>query len=900
MPSAFDAARKNAPASKKEEEGGLLNNIMSAGEFLRPDKLLPAFAQAGIQQSKAGATALAGAIMLGSGGIDEERLKRLDESKLSFMTDTENLRKQRDIANTRGGAGGIADKINAAIGTVSPVFQNVQFGFANTGLRGGAALGSGITQTGLAGPRITPNEAAEMLGVESYGQAAQKGQAGSLLLGDILNVAPALKGAGVASKANPLANTAAGARIAEAGSMLERAPLAPYSVPAKSVYRGVQRATVDATAFPKLAGIAEKNIPVASKLASGAEGAAQWAGDKWAGAAVRAEGLKQQGLINRSEEYALPLSELETNIKAMAKEGADEATLAPLLEEYQTIQNQAKAEALRETKYSMVRWADEQARKLGVAPEKLQPTNAFGRIVQEVDDELAQQVTAPGLSSLEEFPEAMSGISRKTAPAVEAEALRPRGIPAEGGQVGSAGRRLEQDIKKAYPDIEAGFTGKVTKAGDKVPAGAGKLPEGAPVTPAAELATRNIPENFTDRLIESHMKGLDAPALPKGLGGKALQGYDTLMKTWKDQVLALRPAWHTTNMIGNAMGAMMMGEVSPIWFAKNAKRVMEEAQNPAELTGMAMGRGIGAEALAENVGKAPKGGKVRQGYGKAVEKSYKFNQGVDDFMHTAVALNKLDELLANGVPYAEARNAAESFSLKTMGDFGNMSAGERAIIRRVSPFYPWYKHQAKATLRFPMENPARFAQSQAWGNRVSGGGNEAPEGAEFLRRFAPLGGGKFLSVGGDIGVGDPTNSPIFNPSMAIGALTPAAQLPLAAAGIDPRKGGKLEAAPGQSKLSAAAGYLLNQSATTKLGADVADQLRGQGGIVRGSTRAPIVADGRPIADSKVGGPLLPFLTGLSIQEPDLRSAAKREKKKQKTEKSKEKSYNKAVKKKPKK
>lgn len=837
----------NEAEAKKKEEGGLLANVGSAVEFLRPDKLLPAFVGAGLQQARAIPTMASAA----AAGGDIEKIEAAGNSPLGFLVDVENVKKQQELANRNEGATGIADKFNAVLGGISPVAQNLQLGFAETGLRGGAAVGSGITQTGLAGPKLSPNEAAELIGVPSYGQAASKGQAGAMLLGDVLNVAPGLKGAGAATKANPLAGTAAGSKIAQAGAALEMAPIAPYALPARGIYKGIQRGVVDATAFPRLAQIAEKEIPVLSAAAAIPESAAQAVGDKWAGAATRAEGLKQQGIINRSPEYAPEIAKYEELIK--------ETPAGPLLDEYtagyQDLINRAKAEARTEAQYNIVRWADKQAKELGVAPEKLNPTTALGRIVEEVDGELN---AVPAGSTSEAFQ----------APGT------PGQLSFEGIDPASAGA-----VSDLYPrNIREGL-----KASEKVD---------------TQTAVRNIPANFTDDLIESHMRGLDAPALPKGLGGKAIQGYDTMMKAWKDQVLALRPAWHTTNLVGNTMGALLMGEVSPIWFSKNAKRIMEESQKPRELTGQAMGRGIGAEVIAEAAGQAPKGGKLRQGYRKATEKSYKVNQGVDDFAHTAVALSKFDELVAQGMPVTEARQAAEAFSLRTMGDFGNMSAGERAVIRRISPFYPWYKHQAKATFRFPMENPGRFAQSQAFANRLTPG-QERPEGAEFLGRFTPMGGGQFLSVGGDIGVGDPSGSPILNPKMMLSGLTPPAQAVMAAAGYDPRKGGALQAAPGQSWLSGAAGYALNQSATSKLGADVVDQLKGEGGLVRGSTRAPIVSGGRPIADSKRGGPLLPFLTGVSVQEPDLAGAKKRSRKAEKTEATKAKNYRKAAKKRPK-
>ena len=1009
-------------------------NIMSAVDFVDPRKLLPAVVGAGIQQSKALPSMAA---TLAAGG-DINRLEELSKSPIGFAIDAENIKRQNELFNRREGAGGTADKFNALLGSVSPVAQTMQQSFAETGLRGGAAVGAGITQTGLAGPRLTPNQAAELIGVPSYGQAMESGQAGSMLLGDILNVAPALKGAGYGSKVNPLAGTTAGSEIAKAGAALEAAPLAPYFLPARGLSQAVQRATVSGTAFPRLAGVAEAGIPVASRAAERIEAGAQLAGRKVAGTKVRGINIREQGIINRSPEWAPQFKKLEELIDDTAKEVKTDPSKAALLDDYvaqySDLRNQAKAEAMVQTKYKAARWADQQAKKLGVDPERLHPTTALGRVIEEVDAELSAvpEYTSPGgrtLSEVREFNpremaapaprveaqpylgEALSGLRTPTA---EVRGISPEAVargqefaPSTGFQ-SSLFPEGEQAISGGLParPVSAYDTGTTTQQGllgskgisqeaiarASEPVGpvaqGSLLPSTGPYSLAAEIealkapvvpakgisqeaidaartpsvriledqlegigptgpsealveasrgvepasvsqralpgqvgteaatyskpirealkasdkvdsttAVRNIPEDFTDKLIESHVKGLEPPKLPEGLGGKALEGYETFMKAWKDQVLALRPAWHTTNIVGNVMSAMLLGEVSPIWFAQNVGRIMEEMKTPRDLTGMSMGRGIGAEHLASNIGKAPKTWK-KNPYGKLVDTSYKFNQAVDDFSHTAVALSKFDDLIARGVPVSEARMLAEEFSLKTMGDFGNMTTPERKLVKRVSPFYPWYKHQAKATFRFPMESPGRFLQSQAIANRLTPG-QETPEGAEFLGRFTPLGGGRFLSVGGDIGVGDPSASPLLNPKLMASSLTPAAQIPLALAGFDPRKGGAMQAAPGQSFLSGAKGYLTNQVATTKLGADLYDMARGEGGLVRGSTRAPIVADGRPIADSKRGTPLLPFLTGLSVQEPDLKGARTRSRKAEKTEKKQANNYEKAVKKRPK-
>lgn len=948
MPNAFDVGRETVQKTKKEEEGGLLSNIMSAGDFIRPDKLLPAVGGAALQQARALTTLGAAA----AAGGDIGKIEGAGNSPLGFLVDVENYKKQRELANSGNeGITGAADKFNAVLGAVSPLAQNLQMGFAQTGLRAGGAVGSGISQTGAFGPRFSPNEGAEKLGIESYGQAAREGRAGALLLGDVLNVAPALKGASAGGALNPLAETAAASKISQAGAALERAPLAPYYVPARGAYRAFERGIVGADAFPKLAALAEKEIPVASRAAGLTEEGAQKIGRRWAGAKVRAEGLKQQGLINRAARQEIDT--VQGRIDELEKTAPDSPELAQMYEARDALHSELKADAARETKYEVVRWAHNKAKELGVPAERLQSTNAFGKIINEVSDEMAQGVAtreigdfnprsmvqrpAPTPTPIPEgtiFPEDLlrsterrfaeptpvlgqsnlfeQGISPETI-AKGREFAAEGGKPVQLGFEGGASRGISEEAIQASRALEPASVSQ------------GALPGIEPAVAGAETiypknireslktseklqprAVREIPEHFTDDSIRAHMRGLDAPTLPEGVGGEAVKMWDQMMTAWKTGVLPLRPAWHSTNIVGNVMGAVLMGEVSPIWFAQNIKRIMKEVDDlekghPSELLGASTGRGLGVETARDIAGISEKGlqGKVK----RAAQKSYGFNQKVDDFSHVAVALHELDRQLAAGISRDAAVNAAEAFSLKTMGDFGNMSAGERSMVRRVLPFYPWYKHVSKATLRFPMENPGRFLQAQALANRLTPG-QETPEGAGYLKGAIPTGGGGFLRIGGDIGLGV-ENNPLLDPTSTFQGAAPPIQWLGAAAGLNLARGRELQTAPGQSRASAIGGYAINQLPITKTLADLADTVRGQGGIVRGDTRAPIISGGRPIEESAQGAGFLPasaiqYLTGLNYQKPNLKAAAKREKKAEKTQKSKEKSYQKAVKKAPKK
>lgn len=997
------------------DENTAAANVRGATDFLNPSNLATAATGMAVQQARALPTALATAHLAATGQLNDQGIKSVEQSPLSFGFDTANLRKQQELFNRNEGATGIADKINAGMGLVAPALPNITESFAQTGLRGGAAVGAGITQTGLAGPRLTPNQAAELIGVPSYGQAAEQGQAGAMALGDILNIAPALKGASFAGAANPIPE-AAGAKIAQAGAALERAPLAPYSVPAKATYEALQRGMFGADVAPSLARMAEKEIPVVSNLAGRGEQVLKDVSGRWANAYQRAEGLRQQGITNRearplidtlqgkindleaaqgaaspqleasvaadnaakfkaAELDSMPendpgraaaqteLDQLQARADELRAQVPDSAELQDAYAAREDLHSELKADALRETKYQLARKADAMAKKLNIPADRLVPTNAFGKIFEEVNNELATNAverapvgadfkarpimapaTAPTPKTLPEGPFAEDllaqrerrfaeptpvlgqpglfdqGISPKTI-AKGREFAATQGKPVQLGLGESATPKgISQEAIQAAKNVEPASVSQLGLPGIE-PASAGSVESlyrgEAGKAIRSELkaneklspgAVREIPENFSDKYIEASLKGLATPTLPEGFAGKGLKYYDNMITAWKTGVLPLRPAWHTSNIVGNAMGAMLMGEVSPIWFAQNIKRIMGEVDalqkgGKSELVGASTGRGLGVEIASDlqNVGDKGLLGKMKRG----AQKSYEFNEKVDDFSHVAVALHELDRQLAAGVPVAQAVDAAEAFSLKTMGDFGNMGAGERTFIRRALPFYPWYKHIAKATLRFPMENPARFLQSQAWANRVTGGPQAQPAGAEYLGGMVPMGGGRFLSVGGaDLGM-NVENNPLLNPTNTFTGVAPPLQWLAAANGLNLARGRELQTAPGQNRASAMAGYAINQLPILKMPADVLDTIRGEGGIVRGDTRAPIVSGGHPILQSAQGiGPLpasaISYLTGATYQEPNLPAAAARAKKAEKTAATQEKAYQKAVKKKPKK
>lgn len=410
-----------------------------------------------------------------------------------------------------------------------------------------------------------------------------------------------------------------------------------------------------------------------------------------------------------------------------------------------------------------------------------------------------------------------------------------------------------------------------------------------------------IPRGWQDADIEKAMKGLK----PKETPNFAIKAIDEVTGKWKGGVLPLNPAWQMGNVVSNGITAMTHGGVRPDWYLANKGRIAAEIENATEGGGRVMGAGQAGQ-FAEDMSKA------RTAPGRAIQKGtqkmYDLNQKVDDISHVAVYLQELDKLKASGMKPAEAQVAAAAKSLQTMGDFQNMSWAEKNIIRRAIPFYAWSKHSAKMNLREAMNNPVRQSRLLAASNAIGPG--SPPEGMDFLEGAVPFSKGKVLRLpgGGDqLGLGGIEASPLANPVATLGALNPLLQLPMVAAGFNPRAGRELTKGAGQSGLSAAAGYAVNQTPLTKMLGDLFERSPAGAGsnLVKGDVRNPIVAGGRTIKDTKqdlgpIPAPLLKFFTGMSVDQPDIKGSQARAKKKEKQETSSAKKYEKAIHKKPKK
>lgn len=418
-----------------------------------------------------------------------------------------------------------------------------------------------------------------------------------------------------------------------------------------------------------------------------------------------------------------------------------------------------------------------------------------------------------------------------------------------------------------------------------------------------------------------------------GGAGTALQVYDRSLRAWKSSVLALSGRWHVGNIAGNAIMAMVGGGIPPHEFVRDALRArrllrMDFEPSAADLAwldktfgpemravldeGMyapapVIGKGWTAgEGLLELMGendqwvKSPR--KVvrdyraqrAEGAGRyesfmeatpsPIKKSYAFNGVVDDITRVAVFLNKAEkgltpkgwadfkaaypELVESGANLN--REQAIKLSLRTVGDFTNLSAAEQAIIKRIVPFYPWLRHITKLAGNMAIHDPIRTAWTLHLGNLYA----DDASGVPWLRTSHALGENRWLRTV----AWNPfeTVASVSDPDNAFGSFSPFLNVGAAATvGVDIRgrravtrppntvRSGGLAPLLGDPK--ALAYYTAGQVPQIAAARESIPAMFGREPVRRYQTGEPIIGGGRffPSNDLEVPGTRQPIPGGLA-------------------------------------
>lgn len=426
---------------------------------------------------------------------------------------------------------------------------------------------------------------------------------------------------------------------------------------------------------------------------------------------------------------------------------------------------------------------------------------------------------------------------------------------------------------------------------------------GRPLKPS-QVDTDSV---FVPRHVLSAIDDLQKVELKPGALKAVVTASDKTVSAWKKFVLPLSPKWNVGNLIGNSMmAASVPGAMSLTSFLEARDLRKRPTYEAAQVLGQGFADELADSGLPSLASAAEQHGRIRTALEAIPKAGYKGNQFIDDMGHLMVLSAKLregakivreaDDLLAEGrisQAWADELKAkaptpedAVKQALKTMGEFSNMSKVQREGIRRVMPFFPWYRHITELAWRLPMENPYRVAWTLHLG-QLHGEQEDRPD---WLKGSVKV---------GDTYVRAPWNpfpggveSPLFTPQGIAGGLNPAIQWGSAAAGLNLGRWRPVTRAPSRSGKSNVVeplepaqflGYMTNQLPQTRLFADLTSK-----DVVRTDTREPLFgAGGRPIALSNqdvgpVPAPLFQFLTGATFDQPDLEASDAREAKQRKS------------------
>lgn len=240
--------------------------------------------------------------------------------------------------------------------------------------------------------------------------------------------------------------------------------------------------------------------------------------------------------------------------------------------------------------------------------------------------------------------------------------------------------------------------------------------------------------------------------------GPVAELFSPLMKVFRTSVLPLSPRWHVNNILGGAI--MLMAQTDPIsvWKhlgeARQLVRDIHEVEGsgtiPRELSLRLGQRDINAEIslrdqlhvragytqgrIFRQVQEAKALGKVKDSFGKVIEKSYDFNGHIDDMYRAMAYLYGEDKALTRGMNKAAAQQAGVELLKKTMITWDNATPIERTIIRNIMPFYGFTSHMMRYVLGYPGDHPVRASVlAQVARTELEDQGSGLP--AAFLNAF---------------------------------------------------------------------------------------------------------------------------------------------------------------------
>lgn len=255
--------------------------------------------------------------------------------------------------------------------------------------------------------------------------------------------------------------------------------------------------------------------------------------------------------------------------------------------------------------------------------------------------------------------------------------------------------------------------------------------------------------------ITQQFKVKDATDMPEGFA-RYVDGIARATGQWKSVILPFRISWQTGDAVSNILNGWVRGDVPPQQLidrmrdidrilsaeGKRLETLTGSIGNPLIATLIAYGlqaRGVRAEEVNQLRGV----GDLRQAvpdyefqriFPRFREKSFRFNEYQNTLARVAVAMEKLERILAErGRRIDEVtlqnvrqdpvlRSAVEQVVRETndaLGAFSDMSPFEKNVVRNIYPFWSWIRYINKAAVQLAIDSPDRVLFTVALGALVA-------------------------------------------------------------------------------------------------------------------------------------------------------------------------------------
>lgn len=245
-----------------------------------------------------------------------------------------------------------------------------------------------------------------------------------------------------------------------------------------------------------------------------------------------------------------------------------------------------------------------------------------------------------------------------------------------------------------------------------------------------------------------------------------LKGYDKIIGAWRTGALTIRPGYYINNFLGQTMLLLtthgMWRTLRNAWTLATDKDTRSTVDRRAgavtggsqmkvmneDTAALLMGRPLGEAVLTRVAARMRSVNDVLSTVGRMVtDDPFRRIAFLTEVRGPARRLQRErpDLSLADAI---EAVLSDERFYArveeKVLGDlidFNDLTPGERAVARRIAPFYSWFKGSTKRYARMMIDEPLKLAINNALYSSVEDDVEEAVGGAvpEFLGRALPAG-----------------------------------------------------------------------------------------------------------------------------------------------------------------